>query len=99
MADGVGQLHDDVVHDVEHHHFQEVSLFKGLGKDDLVRHFTILVAVLLHHFLLSGQQVILSSAVQDKDTKFIVFYLPVKILDVSDFNDVRSEYLDVVITS
>lgn len=37
MAHVVGQFEDEVIHQVQHDHFQEVMLLEGFGEDDLVR--------------------------------------------------------------
>lgn len=55
MAEVVGHFEDDVLHEIEHDHFEEVVLLESFREDDLVRNLTVLVALLLDDLVFAGE--------------------------------------------
>ena len=58
VAEVVGHLEDDVVHEVEHDHLEEVVLLEGLREDDLVGHLAVFVAQRLDDHVRAREQVL-----------------------------------------
>jgi len=94
VSNVVGQFHDDVLHDVQHHHLDEVPLFEGLREDYLVGHVPVLVAVVLDDLLLAGQLFVAALAVEHHHHDFVVPDLPVVGGNVSHLDDVRVQHLE-----
>jgi len=92
----VGQFEDNVLHEVEHDHLEEVVLFEGLGEDDLAGDAAVLVAALLDHFVLAREQVLARPRVEHCDHRLGVAHVPVLALDVTHLDDVRARDFDVV---
>ena len=86
----VGQFEDNVLHEVEHDHLEEVVLFEGLGEDDLAGDAAVLVAALLDHFVLAREQVLARPRVEHCDHRLGVAHVPVLALDVTHLDDVRA---------
>jgi len=59
VAEHVREFEHDVVHEVEHDHFEEVVLLEGFGEDDLVRNwFLSLEALVLDDLVFAGEEVL-----------------------------------------
>lgn len=93
VSNVIRQLHNYVLHNVEYDHFDEVPLFKCLGKDDLVGHVPLLVTVVLYYLLLPGQLFIAALAVEYDYDYFVVLDLKVEVRNVFHLDDIRVEYL------
>jgi len=63
VSNVVGQLHNNILHDVQHDHLNEVTLLEGFRQDDLVRHLSLLVTVVLDYLLLTSQLFVSTTAV------------------------------------
>jgi len=61
----VGQLHDQVLHHVQHNQPQEVALLESLAQDNLVGYTAVLMALLFDNFLLARDVLLLRPAVDD----------------------------------
>jgi len=92
----VGQFEDDVLHEVEHDHFEEVVLLEGLGEDDLAGDAAVLVAAVLDHLVLAREQVLARARVEHGDDRLGVAHVPVLALDVAHLHDVRVRDADVL---
>ena len=89
MAHVVRQLHDDVLHEVEHDHLEEVALLEGAGQADLVGDGAGLLALLLDDLVLAREQVLARARVEHHEDELGLADVPVEAGDVAHLDQVR----------